>query len=101
MDANYPPARETLGLIYEQQGRTGEALVEFLSAVSLSHGEYGLGSLGNFYAQQGREGDVRKVLRLLAERSRHIYVSPYETALVFAGLGQNDQALEYLKRAYA
>ncbi len=101
MDANYPPARETLGLIYEEQGRTREALAEFESAVSLSHGENGLGSLGYIYAQQGREGDARKVLRLLAERSRHAYVSPYETALVFAGLNHNDQALEYLKSACA
>jgi len=101
MDANYPPARETLGLIYEQQGRTREALAEFESAASLSHGEYGLGSLGHIYAEQGRKGDVRRVLQLLAARSRQTYVSPYETALVFAGLGRKDQALEYLKRAYA
>jgi TolB-like protein/DNA-binding winged helix-turn-helix (wHTH) protein/tetratricopeptide (TPR) repeat protein len=101
MDANYPPAREALGLIYEQQGRTDDALAEFQAAVTLSHGGRGLGSLGHIYAEQGRGGDVRKVLRLLAERSRHAYISPYETALVFAGLGQNDQALEYLKKAYA
>lgn len=101
MDANYAPARETLGLVYEQQGRTDEALAEFRSTVALSHAEYGLGSLGYIYAQQGREGDARKVLRLLAKRSRNAYVSPYETALVFAGLNRNDAALESLKRAYA
>lgn len=101
MDANYPPARETLGLVYEQQGRTGEALAEFQAAIALSHGEHGLGSLGHIYAVQGRGSDVRKVLRLLAEQSRRSYVSPYETALVFAGLGHHQQALECLKRAYA
>jgi len=100
MDANYAPARETLGLVYEQQGRPDEAIKEFQTAIALSHGEYGLGSLGHIYAEQGRGGDVHKVLQLLAERSRHAYVSPYEMALVFAGLGQNDQALECLKKAY-
>jgi len=101
MDANYPPARETLGLVYEQQGRTDEAVAELKTAVALSHGEHGLGSLGHVYAEQGRGDDVRNVLRLLAERSRHAYLSPYETALVFAGLGYNDQALECLKKPYA
>ena len=95
------PARETLGLIYEQQGRTDEALAEFQAAAALSHGAHGLGSLGDIYAEEGRGGDTQKVLRLLAEQSRHDYVSPYDTALVFAGLGRNDQALECLKKAYA
>ena len=93
------PARETLGLIYEQQGRTDEALAEFQAAAAPSHGEHGLGSLGHIYAEEGRGGDTQKVLRLLAEQSRHDYVSPYD--LVFAGLGRNDQALECLKKAYA
>lgn len=101
MDANYSPARETLGLLYEQQGRTDEALAEFQTAIALSHGQHGLGSLGYIYAEQGRGDDALRVLRLLAERSRHAYLSPYETALVFAGLGQNDQAFECLKKAYA
>jgi tetratricopeptide (TPR) repeat protein len=101
MDANYPPARETLGLVYEQQGRTDEALAEFQTASALSHGERGLGSLGHIYAEQGRVDDARKVLRLLKERSRQAYISPYESALVFAGLGRDDKALECLKAAYA
>jgi TolB-like protein/DNA-binding winged helix-turn-helix (wHTH) protein/Flp pilus assembly protein TadD len=101
MDANYPPARETLGLIYQQQGRTDDALAEFQSAINLSHGQNGIGSLGYIYAEQGRAGDAHKVLRRLAEQSRRSYVSPYETALVLAGLGHNDQALECLKKAYA
>jgi DNA-binding winged helix-turn-helix (wHTH) protein/TolB-like protein len=100
MNANYPPAREALGLVYEQQGRTDEALAEFQEATTLSHGEHGLGSLGYLYAKQGRGGDVRNVLQLLAERARHAYVSPFETALVFAGLGQDDKALECLEKAY-
>ncbi len=54
-----------------------------------------------FTRSKGEAGDAHKVLRLLAEQSRRSYLSPYETALVFAGLGHNDQALEYLKKAYA
>ena len=70
-------------------------------ATTLSHGEHGLGSLGYFYAKQGRGRDAHKVLQLLAERSQQAYVSPYEAALVFAGLGQKDKALECLEKAYA
>lgn len=100
MDAHYAPALETLGMVYEQQGRTGAALAEFQKAITLSHGDYGLGSLGHLYAKQGRRREAHKALQLIAERSGHAYVSPYETALVFAGLGQNDKAIECLKKAY-
>lgn len=90
-----------LGLIYEQQGRIDEASAEFQKAIELSHGNYGQGALGHLYATLGRKGDAQKVLQLLAQQSQHAYVSPYEMALVYVGLGQKDKALENLQKAYA
>ncbi len=55
MNPNYPPLHQMLGLIYEQQGRTDEAIAEFQKAIELSHGNYGLGSLGHLYATLGEE----------------------------------------------
>jgi hypothetical protein len=33
-------------------------------------------------------------------QSQHEYVSPYDVALVYAGLGDKNQALDWLQRAY-
>ena len=49
-------------------------------------------------------GNRREALRSLS-RLRHIsterYVSPYEFARVYAGLGDKDQAILWLQKAYA
>lgn len=101
VNPNHPPLRQMLGLIYEQQSRTDEAIAEFQKAIELSHGNYGLGSLGHLYATLGRRSDAQKTLQSLTQQSKQAYVSPYETALVYAGLGQKEKALESLEKAYA
>jgi len=37
----------------------------------------------------------------LNEVSKQFYVSPYNVALIYAGLGEKDQALAWLERAFA
>jgi DNA-binding winged helix-turn-helix (wHTH) protein/TolB-like protein/Tfp pilus assembly protein PilF len=95
-----PGLHEWLGLVYEQKGRTGEAIEEFQKAISLSEGIDGLGSLGHAYAVSGKLGDAENTLRKLDELSKHKYVSPFQKALIYAGLGQNHQALSELEKAY-
>jgi tetratricopeptide (TPR) repeat protein len=88
------------GQVYEHQGRTGEAIEEFQKAISLSEGINGLGSLGHAYAASGKLGDAENTLRKLDELSKQKYVSPFQKALIYAGLGQNDRALSELEKAY-
>ncbi|HEY5915211.1 MAG TPA: protein kinase [Verrucomicrobiae bacterium] len=59
------------------------------------------GLLGRTYALMGEREKALEVLRKLEEGSRtgYPYVQPYCVAWVHAGLGQNDQALEWLDRA--
>lgn len=40
------------------------------------------------------------MLARLNELSKDKYVSPYGVAMVYLGLGENDQAFEWLNRAY-
>ena len=57
-------------------------------------------SLGHAFGVAGDRDSARAVLnRLLRQRQRE-YVSPYDVALVYAGLGDKDQALDWLQRAY-
>ena len=101
MQPDYPPAHEFLGMVYEQQGRTNEAITEIQKAIDLSGGEYGLGSLGHVYAIVGRRSDAGKMLQSIAEQSSRSYISPYQLAIVHAGLDEKDQAIDELEKAYA
>src|SRR6185503_3635531 len=57
-------------------------------------------SLGHAYAVAGKVGQARNVLAALRAAAAHSYVPSYYFALVHAGLGERDQALRYLERAY-
>ncbi|MFN2510672.1 MAG: winged helix-turn-helix domain-containing protein [Pyrinomonadaceae bacterium] len=97
---NSPVLHNWLGLVYEQQGRTREATEEFQKAISLSQGIDGLGALGHVYAVSGKLDEAENTLRKLNELSKHRYVSPYQRAVIYAGLGKKDEALKLLEQAY-
>ena len=87
-----------LALVVEQQGRPNEAIaiLEPISASSLNRKS----SLGHAYGVAGNSVRARSVLAALHAQAARSYVPSYYFALVHAGLGQRDQALRYLERAY-
>jgi serine/threonine-protein kinase len=87
-----------LALVAEQQGRPGEsiAILEPISSSGLNRKS----SLGHAYAVAGKVTRARGVLAELSVESARKYVPSYYFAVVHAGLGQRDQALRYLERAY-
>jgi len=60
-----------------------------------------LGQLGAAYARAGDHAKAQATLRDLETRAERTYVSPYHFAYVYAGLGQDDRAVDWLKRAVA
>ncbi len=98
---NFWGAHWLLGDTYERQGRYKEAISELKQAVALSDNNPGpLGSLGYTYARSGQKElalSLHHQLQLMAEER---YVSPFNSALIFMGLGEKDQAFEWLERAY-
>ncbi len=56
--------------------------------------------LGYTYARMGRKEDAAAVLDQLRERANGTYVSPYFFAWIYAGLRQDEAALDGLGRAY-
>src|SRR5215468_8694315 len=59
------------------------------------------GELGYALAVAGRRTEALAMLEDLRHLSAARYVSPYSVALVHAGLGNRDQALAWLDKAYA
>jgi eukaryotic-like serine/threonine-protein kinase len=87
------------GAAYQQKSMYSEAITEYEKARRIENSPWVLASLGNGYAVAGRTADARKVLAELEEMSKQRYVSPYNNALVYAGLGEKDQAFAWLNKA--
>jgi tetratricopeptide (TPR) repeat protein len=94
-------ARLTRGWSYALRGRHDEAIVEFQKAVvGWKRAVFPTSVLGHGYAAAGKEDAAREVLNGLLARSKTEYVSPYEIAMIYAGLGDSDHAFEWLEKAY-
>jgi Tfp pilus assembly protein PilF len=59
-----------------------------------------LAGLGHAYGVAKRAGEARVLLNQLMELSKKQYVAPFYIALVYAGLGENDNAIRWLEKAY-
>jgi TolB-like protein/Tfp pilus assembly protein PilF len=99
MDPTFVPAHLVLGQGYEQKSMLEKAIDELKEAVSLSGGSsLYVSSLAHAYAIAGRRGEAEMLLRQMNERAQHSYVPPFDIAIIYAGLGQKDQALLWLEK---
>jgi len=95
-----PQLRALLGAVYTQQGRLPEGIAELEEGMRLSPtGSWFRGYLGYAYGRAGREADARRVLAELRDLSAHHYVDAEQFALVHVGLGELDEAVDWLYRA--
>jgi eukaryotic-like serine/threonine-protein kinase len=101
LDANFSPLRLWLGLGYMAKGLREDGLRELELAAKLSNGNPSvMADLACGYAQSGQTAEARGILAILHKKAKEGYVSPYRIAAVHAALGEKDQAIEYLERAY-
>jgi len=102
MDPNYWVARMFLGGAYEAKGDIARAVAECKKARDTEPSiPWPLAELGHAYALAGRRGDAENVLRELERWSKRSYVPAYNFAEVYIGLGNKEQALAMLEKAYA
>jgi TolB-like protein/DNA-binding winged helix-turn-helix (wHTH) protein/Tfp pilus assembly protein PilF len=90
-----------LGQVYEGNRMYPKAMAEFRKAVELSSGApVDVAALGHVAAVSGDPTEARKALQRLEELAKQRYVASYGRVLIYAGLGENDRALEWLERAF-
>ncbi|MGE0882810.1 MAG: winged helix-turn-helix domain-containing protein [Blastocatellales bacterium] len=89
-----------LGWTYEQQGKFADAIAELKQAHRLNDIPQTLAALGHAFASAGQKAEAQKILAELQETAKRRYVSPYDLATVYAGLGEKEQALAWLEKAY-
>jgi serine/threonine protein kinase/lipoprotein NlpI len=102
MDPNSWFARMFLGLSYEASGDLPRAIAECQRAREIETTiPWPSAELAHAYAVSGRKGEAEEILRQLKERSKQSYVPAYNFAEIYIGLGDKDQTMALLEKAYA
>ena len=103
LDPQFARAHTRLGMTYAAQRHFDDAIHEFQLAKQLSGPDpYLDGLLGYVYAQSGNPAKARKLLDdLRTRRLRREFVPAFSMALISIGLGERDQALEWLSKSYS
>jgi len=92
-----------LAYTYVSKGKHDEAIAEAQKAIDLSGGSNPgllITTLGYVYAAAGNQEEAKKALSQALELSKQRYVSPFNIAVIYVGLGQKDKAFEWLEKAY-
>ncbi|HET9789257.1 MAG TPA: tetratricopeptide repeat protein, partial [Pyrinomonadaceae bacterium] len=102
LDPNFPRGHETLGWAYLLQGRHPEAIIEIQKAIDLSfrRDRRPVRSLGYAYAMVGKRAEALAILRELQEKYGRHEGSALDVAVIYAGLGDKDQAFAWLERGF-
>ena len=92
-----------LGWDYEQIRMPEQAVANFRKAVQgtkdTPFNSFYLAALGHGYAVAGNRPEAERVLQTLSDRGNKSYVSPFDLALIHAGLGEKDEAFALLEKA--
>jgi TolB-like protein/DNA-binding winged helix-turn-helix (wHTH) protein/tetratricopeptide (TPR) repeat protein len=101
MDPNYALAHLVLGETYQQRGDHQQAVDQLQMATTISPSSpLMLAGLGHAFAVAKRTPEARAILNQLLEESKKQYVAPFYIAQVYAGLGENEKAMDWLEKAY-
>ncbi|MCI0404182.1 MAG: tetratricopeptide repeat protein, partial [Acidobacteria bacterium] len=89
-----------LGAAYAHMGMHAEALAAAEKGSRHPEVDTEYGYVAWTYAQSGRKAEAQRALRRLLELSRQQYIDAGTIAIIYVGLGQNQEALKWLERAY-
>jgi eukaryotic-like serine/threonine-protein kinase len=100
MEQHFGPAYAFICEAYLKKGMYEKAILAAQEPVKFAPGtSVYLTILGSAYATSGKKGEAGNVLAELKELSKRQYVQPSYIALLYSGLGDKDQALDWLERA--
>lgn len=101
MDPSYELPHLVAGQAYAQKGNYPLAIAELRQAVNLSHGTpLMVSALAYAYGHSGNRVEAETLLAQLKAKAITQYVSPYYFAIVCVGLSRNEEALDWLDKAY-
>ena len=100
IDPNFIDAHGSLGEVYLQQKFYDQAIAEFQKAKQAENSAWASAKIGQVYAMSGKTADARRIIAELEEQLKRGAASPDYIAGIYAQLGEKEQALAWLERAY-
>jgi TolB-like protein/DNA-binding winged helix-turn-helix (wHTH) protein/Tfp pilus assembly protein PilF len=101
MDPNFALAHNQLAQAYLQKGMNAEAVGELQKALELSPGSPTImANLARAYVASGNRAGAEKLLGDLKKRSTPIASYSSEIAVIYAALGDKDQAMSWLEKGF-
>lgn len=100
IDPQLTYARNFLASALVHTGDSDAAIREFEMIVEVEPSQQSIALLGFSYAEAGMFRSARDCVEQLDKMEKERYVSPYVRAMLFCGLGEIDEALTMLERAY-
>jgi serine/threonine protein kinase/Flp pilus assembly protein TadD len=101
LDTNSLAAHDCLGSAYLAKRDYQKAVAEYrLATAGSGNDPVRLVGLARAYALSGKKRDAQRILESISSAAKDHYVPPYFFAQIYAALGQKDQALSSLEKAY-
>ena len=105
LNPNLPVVRAMLALAYAMKRMYPQALTECdkiadQDKVTAAENQFVAGTLGWVYAVSGRRTDALKIAHEFKDLSAHAYVDFYWSGVIYAGLGDKDEAFRLLEKSY-
>jgi TolB-like protein/Tfp pilus assembly protein PilF len=100
LDSSFGVAYWVRGQILETKGELDKAIKDYNKAQDATPTDQTQAMIACVYARSGRVADARKILNELMTESQHSYVSSYSLAQIQATLGNKDEAVRLLEKAY-
>ena len=100
LDGTFYYSRYNLAQALELKGLIPEATAEYQKTMSMTEDPVPLGMLGRLYALHGQKDAALKILQRLRESREQRYTAAYGLALIYVGLGDHNEALNWLEQGY-
>ena len=99
LDPDFPAAVQYMPLVYVQKGMFELAIAKLKEAPESAELD-STGMPGYIYSVVGRKQEARAMVSKLIGLRDQQYISPVAIAIVYAGLGEEGNAIEWLEKGY-
>jgi TolB-like protein/Tfp pilus assembly protein PilF len=100
LEPNLIAAHSMLGQTLEEEGKLSEAIAEYDKVREIAPTPASYAMLAFAYAKTGRSAEARRILDELTNQSRDRYVSAYAMAVVHLALGEKEEGLRFVEKAF-
>jgi DNA-binding winged helix-turn-helix (wHTH) protein/TolB-like protein/Tfp pilus assembly protein PilF len=101
LEPNFWLAQLFISRVYSEKGMHREAVAAAQKAGDISGNSQSIAYRAYALAKGGKTADARPLLDELLKLSANGYVPPYNIAVVYNGLGENEKTLDFLEKGFA